>query len=126
MHFSLKNLQNVNSTRHLNFVLFRFFANLLRTEFNINIYCKSDYYESADHAIVTQAQGVLYTMLVPINKTVLNSQARNIINFLTTYIFFTRLTSVGYENPVCHESLLTSFTFMHAWYACMEVCEYFI
>ena len=35
--------------------------------------------------------------------------------FLTTYIYYAHLTSVGFEHSVCHESLLTSFIYIYTY-----------
>ena len=44
-----------------------------------------------------------------------NNREGTLCVFLTTYIYYARLTSVRFEHSVCHESLPTSFIMLLAW-----------
>ena len=43
-----------------------------------------------------------------------NNREGTLLVFLTRYIYYAHLTSLGFDQSVCHESLLTSFVMLLA------------
>ena len=84
--------------------------------------CPPCYYQSANGSMVAHALKKMmygYTLLLPLNQRVIHMPSKEnnwqgtLSVFLTTYIYYAHLTYVRFEDPVHHESLLSSFIYKY-------------